>query len=66
MEIGIAKKQIMLCGHKQYSRVKKDTNDICFKCYKILEEDYEICRAKVKQKETDLSVFVWMLPNLLD
>jgi len=36
MEIGIAKKQIMLCGHKQYSRVKKDTNDICYKCYKIL------------------------------
>ena len=30
------------------------------------KKDYEICRAKVKQKETDLSVFVWMLPNLLD
>ena len=30
------------------------------------KKDYEICRAKVKQRETDSSVCVWMLPNPSD
>ena len=30
------------------------------------KKDYEICRAKVKQRETDLSVCVWILHNLSD
>ena len=36
MEIKKLKKQIMLCGHKEYYSKREKEEDICLRCEKIL------------------------------